>query len=176
MWGRPQWFVPEASLEDLGLPQWGPVVEVVQLLGSQWFWQHQVLRGVGRLGSSRYSALEGYDNQYWPVHSSILAWKTPMTENPGRPQSTESQRAEHDRSDPVCIDAKLFFFFSLWQLCPCEGWAWRWCSCLGHGDPGCTKRPGTWMASAPGVMALLESFFEPLIAGDQKASLVNLSP
>ena len=34
-----------------------------------------------------------------------------MTENPGRPQSTESQRAEHDRSDPVCIDAKLFFFF-----------------------------------------------------------------
>jgi len=86
-------------------------VEVVQLLGSQWFWQHQVLRGVGGLGSSRYSALEGYDNQYWPVHSSILAWKTPMTENPGRPQSTESQRAEHDRSDPVCIDAKLFFFF-----------------------------------------------------------------
>ena len=34
----------------------------------------------------------------------------------------------------------------------------------------------TWIASAAGVMALLESFFEPLIAGDQKASLVNLSP
>jgi len=33
-------FAPEAALEDLG-------VEVVQLLGSQRLWQHQVLRGVG---------------------------------------------------------------------------------------------------------------------------------
>ena len=32
-------FAPEAALEDLG-------VEVVQLLGSQGLWQHQVLRGV----------------------------------------------------------------------------------------------------------------------------------
>ena len=39
-------FAPEAALEDLGLPT-GPGVEVVQLLGSQGFWQHQVLRGVG---------------------------------------------------------------------------------------------------------------------------------
>jgi len=38
---------PEAALEDLGLPLCGPGVEVVQLLGSQGFWQHQVLRGVG---------------------------------------------------------------------------------------------------------------------------------
>ena len=37
----------EAALEDLGLPLWGPGVEVVQLLGSQGFWQHQVLRGAG---------------------------------------------------------------------------------------------------------------------------------
>ena len=38
---RPLGFAPEASLEDLGLPLWGPGVEVVQLLGSQGFWQHQ---------------------------------------------------------------------------------------------------------------------------------------
>ena len=38
----PLGFAPEAALEDLGLPQGGPGVEVVQLLG-----QHQVLRGVG---------------------------------------------------------------------------------------------------------------------------------
>ena len=38
---------PEAALEDLGLPLWGPDMEVVQLLGSQGFWQHPVLRGVG---------------------------------------------------------------------------------------------------------------------------------
>ena len=33
-------------------------MEVVQLFESQWFWQHQVLRGVGD------NVLEGYDNQY----------------------------------------------------------------------------------------------------------------
>ena len=30
----------------LGFTLWGPGMEVVQLLGSQWFWQHQILRGV----------------------------------------------------------------------------------------------------------------------------------
>ena len=45
--GGPLGFAPEAALEDLGLPLRGPGVEVVQLLGSQGFWQHQLLRGVG---------------------------------------------------------------------------------------------------------------------------------
>ena len=53
-------------------------MEGVQLLGSQGFWQHQVLRGVGSEGSKKYSALEGYGNQYWPICSSILAWRTPL--------------------------------------------------------------------------------------------------
>ena len=44
--GCAQGFAPEAALEDLGLPLSGPGVEVVQLRGSQGFWQHQVLRGV----------------------------------------------------------------------------------------------------------------------------------
>ena len=74
-------FATEAALEDLCLPLWGPGMEVVQLLGSQWFWQHQVLRVVGGWGSRKYSALEGYDNQYWPMPSSILAWRIPL---PGR--------------------------------------------------------------------------------------------
>ena len=30
------------------------------------------------------------------THSSILAWKTPWTEKPGRQQSMGSQRVEHD--------------------------------------------------------------------------------
>ena len=34
---------------------------------------------------------------------------------------------------------------------------------------------GTQTGSAVGVMALVESFFEPLVAGDQKASLARLS-
>jgi len=41
-WGLP----PKAVLEGLGLPLWEPGVEVVQLFGSQGFWQHQVLRRV----------------------------------------------------------------------------------------------------------------------------------
>ena len=49
-------------------------------------------------------------------------------------------------------------------------------ACLACGDPGGSKCAGTWTASAAGVMALSESFFEPLAAGDQKASLASLSP
>ena len=63
----------------------------------------------------------------------------------------------------------------LWQLCSSVGWAWRWHNCLGCEDPGGSKCAGTWTASATGVMALSESFFEPLIAGNQKASLASLS-
>ena len=40
-------IAPESALEDLGLLLWGPGVEMVQLIGSQGFWQYQVLRGVG---------------------------------------------------------------------------------------------------------------------------------
>ena len=55
-------------------------VQMVQLLGSQGFWQHQVLMGVGGQGSRKYSAQEGYD--------SVLAWRTPsLTDKPGWPQS-----------------------------------------------------------------------------------------
>ena len=38
-------------------------------------------------------------------------------------------------------------------------------------DPGGAKCAGTRTASAAGVMALSESFFKPLVAGNQKASL-----
>ena len=43
-------------------------------------------------------------------------------------------------------------------------------------DPGNAKCSGTWTASTTGVMALSEPFFEPLVAGNQKASLASLSP
>ena len=44
---HPLGFDPEATLEDLGLLLLGPGVEVVQLPGSQGFWQHQLLTDVG---------------------------------------------------------------------------------------------------------------------------------
>jgi len=61
------------------------------LLRLQGFWQHQVLRGVGGQGSRKYSALEGYGNQYWPIRSSMPAWRNPLTDKPGRPQTTGPQ-------------------------------------------------------------------------------------
>ena len=33
-------------------------------------------------------------------------------------------------------------FSSFWHLCPSEEWAWRWHSCLGHGNSGGTKCAG----------------------------------
>ena len=49
------------------------------------------------------------------THSSILAWKIPWTEKPGRLQSMGSQRVGHDWAihfhflDYICV--RLFFFF-----------------------------------------------------------------
>ena len=47
---------------------------------------------------------------------------------------------------------------------------------MASGDPGGAKCAETQTASDAGVMTLSESFFEPLVAGDQKASLTSLSP
>ena len=95
-------------------------MEVVQLVGSQRFWQHQVLREADSEGSRKYSALEGYGNQYWPIRSSILAWRSPsLTEKPGRSQSTGSQRVEQEQSYPVLINTRLVFvclFVCFWPV------------------------------------------------------------
>ena len=50
----------------------------MQLLGSQGFWHQQVFGGIGGSGSRRYSVLEGCGNRYWPIRSSVLAWRTPL--------------------------------------------------------------------------------------------------
>ena len=77
---HPLGFALETALEDFGFaPVRGPDVEM-QLLGPQWVWLHQGLRGVGGEGSRKYSALEGYVNQYWPIHTSIFACRSPFPE------------------------------------------------------------------------------------------------
>ena len=86
-------------------------MEVVQLLGFQGFWQHQVLKGADSEGSRKYSALEGM-----ATHYSCL--ENPLTEKPGRPQSTGLQTVGHSRVNPMCTDERLF---SPWQLHPSEG-------------------------------------------------------
>ena len=80
------------------------------------------------------------------------------------PQSTGLQRVGNDLSDPACIDTRLFFACgsSSPVRVECEGGAAAWVT-------------GSWTVSTAGVMVLSESFFEPLVASDQKASLPSLS-
>ena len=55
------------------------------------------------------------------THSSVLAWEILWTEEPGRPQSTGSQRVGHDQSDPVCIDTRFANGSSAPLRVECEG-------------------------------------------------------
>ena len=45
-------------------------------------------------------------DQYTPVF--LPGEPLSLTEKPGRPQSTGSQRVEHDQSNSVCIDTRFF--------------------------------------------------------------------
>ena len=136
---------------------------MMQMLGSQRFWQQQVLREVGGYGGRKHGALEGYGNQYWPIRSSILAWRTPsLTEKPGRPQSTGMQRVRHDRSDPVCIHMRLSFAHGSSAPARVALKVVQFLGLRGHWQ---CQFAGTQTASAAGVMALSESFFQPLVAG-----------
>ena len=45
------------------------------------------------------------------THSSILAWRTPWTEEPGGLQALESQRVRHDGSDLAAAAAAAIFFY-----------------------------------------------------------------
>ena len=57
------------------------------------------------LGQQEICALEGYGNQYLPICSSILAWRTPLTEKPDSPQG----RKESDTTEGTLhTDARLF--------------------------------------------------------------------
>ena len=77
--------------------------------------------GSQRVGHDRATELilllEGYGNQYWPICSSILAWRTPsLTEVAGhRPQCRKE-------SDTTKATLRMWTqdFFCLWQLCPSE--------------------------------------------------------
>ena len=80
---HPLVFAPEASLEDLGLPLWGPDLQVVRLLGSQEFWQHQVLSGLVARAEGNivlYKGMATSIGQYAPV---FLPGEPPsLTEKP----------------------------------------------------------------------------------------------
>ena len=61
------------------------------------------------------------------IHSSILAWRIPWTEKPGRLQSMGSQRVGHDWSDVACTQAMVVLqrVGTLWT---------NFLKCLTHGS------------------------------------------
>ena len=92
-----------------------------------------------------------------------------MTEKPGRPQYTGLQRVGCDRSDPVCLDMRLFLLLA--ALLPvrveCEGGTAVWLlgtldapSVQGHRLPLWQE---LWPHQSP--------FFKTLVADTQEASL-----
>ena len=58
-------------------------------------------QGNWRLGQQEIQSLEGYGSQYWPIHSSVVVWRPPLSEKPSRTQSVGSQRVGNDPSDPA---------------------------------------------------------------------------
>ena len=138
----------------------------MQLLGLQGFWQHQVLRGVGSEGSRRYSALEGHGTsigQHAPV---FLPGERPLPDREAWQATGHRVAKSWTRPKGPCVPRRKPSFAcgsSAPVRVECEGGVAAWLA-------------GTWTASATGVMSLSESFFEPLVPGDQIASLASLSP
>ena len=54
------------------------------------------------------------------THSSILAWRIPWTEEPGRLQSVESQRVRHDWATDIHILVCVFEVTSVSRVCVVE--------------------------------------------------------
>ena len=133
---RPLGFAPEAALEDLGLPLWGPV----------WRWCSCLGRRAS--GSTRHSgelAVRAQEIQcsrrVWPPvlasTLSVLAWRAPfLTERPGRSQSAGLQTWTLPRR-PCMRRHKTFFVVAAlpqWEL------SLKWRSCSACGDMGCLRR------------------------------------
>ena len=60
------------------------------------------IRDVGLIPGSEDPLEEGM-----ATHSSIITWRIPRTEEPGRLLCTGSQRVGHDRSDLACMQAEI---------------------------------------------------------------------
>ena len=76
-------------------------------------WVTGVLAAPGTQGSWQVGQQEIYcSRRVWqPVLANTLqdlAWRTPLTEKPGRPQSTGMQRVGHDQNNPEGIEARFF--------------------------------------------------------------------
>ena len=100
-------FASESGLEYLGLPCEGQVWRWCSCLGhrgsvSTWYSEELMARAAGNIMLQK-----GMSTSCWPTNSSILAWRNPLPEKPGRPWSSGLQRVGHNRRDPGCVGARL---------------------------------------------------------------------
>ena len=64
-------------------------------------------------------------------------------------------------------------------VCPCEGQAWRWCSCLGHRGSGSTRYSGELSARTAGNIVLRQWHPTPVLLPrkpHEQRSLLGCSP
>ena len=155
-WGCPEGLgcAPVRARCGGGAAAW--VTGVVAAPGTQGSWQ---------LGQQEIYCSRRVWQQYWPICSSVLAWRNPLPDRSLAGHSPQGHK-ELDTTKEI-LRAQMQDFFRLWLLYPLrverEGGPAAWLA-------------GTWTASATGVMSLSESFFDPLVAGDQKACLASLFP
>ena len=74
------------------------------------------------------------------IHSSILAWRIPWTEEPGGLQSIVSQRVGHNWSNWACRHAPEFCYYPLHLV---GAWIWAW-ERLGWVCTSLTSEGRTW--------------------------------
>ena len=138
----------------------------------QGFWRHQVLRGVG-WGSRRYSALEGHGNQYWPIHLSMPAQRTPLPDREAWQATVHRVATSQTGPKLPCAHGRKIFF-ACGSSAPVR---------VEHEGSAAARLAGTLAAPSvqrhrlppPPELWPSQSFFQPLVAGDQKASLASLS-
>ena len=134
-------------------------------------------------------AAPGTQGSWWPEQQEIQysgrVWQPVLArtlqcsclENPWQTSLAGHSLQGHKELDwtkmTLCV-CTLFF----WPMAALPQWelSVKAHSCLACRDPGDAKSGGTWTTSTAGVKALSRSFSEALVAGDQQASLVSLSP
>ena len=150
--------------------------------GQKWRWcsclGHRVsgsTRFSGELvarAAGKHSALEGYGNKYWPLCSSMLAWRPSVPDREAW-QATAYRVAKSQTLPKWPCAHRCKTCFACGSSAPVS-WVWRWRNCLACGDPGSDKYAGTDCLCCRSY-GLLRVFFPASCSWQSKASLASLS-
>ena len=128
-------------------------------------------QGSWQLGKQEIQCSRRVWQQYWPIHSSILAWRTLLPDREAWQATGRSLQGckASDTTKAPCVHRHKAF--SAPVRAEREGGPAAWLagtlaapSVQGHGLP---PPQASWPC---------QSLFEPLVAGDQRASLASFSP